>query len=331
MNYCVNPACGYPENPARAKVCHFCESTLLLRDRYRVTKALGQGGFGATFLATDLTLPNKPNCVLKQLRPTLHTPSFLEMAQVLFEREALTLKKIGNHSQIPQLLDYFEESQRFYLVLEYIPGLTIQQKIKQGGVFKEVQVKQFLNKMLPLLEYIHSQQVIHRDIKPANIIYRQSDQQWILIDFGSVKDKIIHPRTDSSSGQTALTAYSVGTPGYAPPEQIAMRPVYASDIYALGATCIYLFTGKSAIDFRNYSSTGERIWYQDLVISEAFTKIIQKMMANSMRDRYHSATEVMQALSVIPDADISTPAKNNSSSKPLWKNILPNGKRHFWN
>ncbi len=187
MNYCVNPACAYPENPARAKVCHFCESTLLLRDRYCVTKALGQGGFGATFLATDLSLPNKPSCVIKQLRPTLLTPSFLDMAQVLFEREALTLKKIGNHPQIPQLLDYFEESQRFYLVLEYIPGLTIQQKIKQGGVFKEVQVKQFLNKMLPLLEYIHSQQVIHRDIKPANIIYRQSDKQWVLIDFGSVK------------------------------------------------------------------------------------------------------------------------------------------------
>ena len=93
----------------------------MLRERYRVTKSLGQGGFGATFLAQDEALPGEPSCVIKQLRPSGTAPHVLQMARELFEREAITLGKIGNHPQVPRLLDYFEDRENFYLIQEIYP------------------------------------------------------------------------------------------------------------------------------------------------------------------------------------------------------------------
>jgi serine/threonine-protein kinase len=120
-------------------------------------KPLGQGGFGATFLAYDQALPGEPSCVIKQLRPSANAPHVLQMARELFEREAKTLGKIGNHPQVPRLLDYFEDNQQFYLVQEYINGATLQQEVKRNGIFSEAGVKQFLSEILPLLQYIHEQ------------------------------------------------------------------------------------------------------------------------------------------------------------------------------
>ncbi|MGA9380304.1 MAG: 4-Cys prefix domain-containing protein, partial [Phormidium sp.] len=96
MSYCLNPACPNPENPDHVENCQACGSQLMLRDRYCVLKPLGQGGFGATFLATDQLLPGEPCCVIKQLRPTATAPHIFQMARELFEREARTLGQIGN-------------------------------------------------------------------------------------------------------------------------------------------------------------------------------------------------------------------------------------------
>ena len=118
MSYCLSPGCPNPENLLDAESCQACGSKLLLRDRYRVLHALGQGGFGATYLARDEVLPGQPNCVIKQLRPNTTAPHVMQMARELFEREAETLGRIGNHPQVPRLLDYFEANQEFYLVQE---------------------------------------------------------------------------------------------------------------------------------------------------------------------------------------------------------------------
>ena len=72
MSYCLSPVCPHPQNAAHSELCEACGAKLLLRDRYRVIQALGQGGFGATFLAIDESLPGQPNCVIKQLRPHRH-------------------------------------------------------------------------------------------------------------------------------------------------------------------------------------------------------------------------------------------------------------------
>ncbi|MEH1889946.1 MAG: serine/threonine-protein kinase [Nostoc sp.] len=299
MSYCLNPTCPNPENLVNSQRCQSCGSQLLLRSRYQVIKPLGQGGFGATFLADDLGLPGEPSCVIKQLRPSGSAPHVLQMARELFEREAKTLGKIGNHLQVPRLLDYFEDHEQFYLVQEYISGDTLQEEVKLNGILRETGVKQFLSEILPLLQYIHEQKVIHRDIKPANLIRRTQDARMVLIDFGAVKDQVTQGAT-SQSGQTVLTAYAIGTPGFAPPEQMAMRPVYASDIYALGVTCIYLLTSKTPKELDYNPNTGEMMWEPLVQVSDHLSNVLRKILDVSVRSRYQSAAEVLRALEIEP-------------------------------
>ena len=315
MSYCINPTCPNPENSAYSQRCQSCSSQLLLlRDRYRVLQALGQGGFGATFLARDESLPGHPNCVIKQLRPTATAPHVMQMARELFQREAQTLGKIGNHPQVPRLLDYFEANQEFYLVQEYVSGATLQQEIKRSGPLSETGVKQFLSELLPVLQYIHSNQVIHRDIKPANMIRRSHDCKLVLIDFGAVKNQVSTVAT-SVTEQTALTAYAIGTPGFAPPEQMAMRPVYASDIYALGVTCIYLLVGKSPKDLDYDPATGELLWEKHVQISDHFASVLKKMLEVSVRHRYQSSSEILRALDLEPYLDSLAGSMNSVAAR----------------
>ncbi|MEL7051533.1 MAG: serine/threonine-protein kinase [Cyanobacteria bacterium J06588_5] len=299
MTYCIATGCAKPKNAAAARFCKSCGSKLWVRDRYRVLGALGRGGFGATFLARDQSLPGLPPCVIKQLRPTTADPNLLEMSRDLFGREASILGKIGNHPQLPRLLDYFEMSNEFYLVQEYVSGSTLQKEVKQNGPFTEASVKQFLSEILPVVQYIHSHQIIHRDIKPANLIRREQDKQLVMIDFGAVKDKVNPPKIDPSD-QTALTAYAIGTPGYAPPEQMAMRPVYASDLYAIGVTCVYLLTGKSPKDLPYDSKTGELRWQDRIAVSGHFAQVLTKMLDISVHNRYQMAGDVLRELDMEP-------------------------------
>ena len=298
MSYCVNPDCTQPKNLSDAFLCQSCGSRLLVRNRYRVTKSLGQGGFGATFVAVDMSLPGEPICVLKQLRPSNNHEKFLRMARELFEREARTLGKIGNHPQIPRLLDYFEDRQSFYLVQDFVSGITLHQEIRKEGLFSEAKIQRFLVEILPIIQYVHSKEIIHRDIKPANIIRRDQDNKLVLIDFGAVKNEVskLADQEEVGTGNTAFTQFAVGTSGYAPPEQLVMRPVFASDIYSLGITCIYLMTGKSPKDIENHPSTGEMMWQKYVQLGPTLQPIISKMLESSVKHRYQSAEQVLRAL-----------------------------------
>ncbi len=300
MSYCLYPSCPRPENPIDAQTCQSCGNALLMQGRYRVLQGLGQGGFGATYLARNEELPGQPNCVLKQLRPTTNAPQVIAMARDLFQREAQTLARIGNHPQIPRLLDYFEANEEFFLVQEYVSGSTLQQEVKKNGPFSEAGVKQFLSEVLPVLDYLHQHQVIHRDLKPANLIRRAHDRKLVLIDFGAVKNHVASIVEASSSEQTAFTSYAIGTPGFAPPEQMAMRPVFSSDIYALGVTCVYLLAGKSPKDLAYDASTGELMWRRNVHVSDHFAEVLEKMLEVSVRHRYQDATAVLQALNMQP-------------------------------
>ncbi|NJN30865.1 MAG: protein kinase [Synechococcales cyanobacterium RM1_1_8] len=323
MTLCVNPNCTNTENPSGIEHCQSCGSPLLLNGRYEIVRSLGQGGFGATFLARNAPLPGKPYCVIKQLRPNSSAPNVLRMARDLFQREAATLSKIGSHPQIPTLMDYFEDGTGFYLVQEFIKGLTLHQEVKRQGLFSEAGVKQILSELMPMLEYLHNNQVIHRDIKPANIIRRAQDRKLVMIDFGAVKDKV-NPISATASEQTALTSYAIGTPGYAPPEQMAMRPVYGSDIYAVGVTCIYLLTGKSPKDMNYNPATGEIMWQNHVHVSDHFAGVLRKMLEVSVKHRYQSAREVLQAMKLEPYMDS---LNDGMMSKPLrnpWGDNLDN-------
>lgn len=296
--YCLNPDCRQQKNDIKFRVCQSCGSSLILRKRYVAIKKIGRGGFGLTYLAIDLG-NKKSYCVIKQLLTNDHDEETARTALNLFEREAKTLAKI-NHPQIPKLLNYFEEKQQFYLIQQFVLGYDLEKEVKTKGIFPESTAKRFLREMLPILDYIHSQKVIHRDIKPGNILRRKSDKQLILIDFGAVKDQV-NTQLMKMNPQTASTKISVGTMGFAPPEQLAMRPRYSSDIYALAATCLYLMTGKAPKDLCD-NATGELVWQNYTTVSSNFAEVLNKMLELDIKKRYESAKEVIQALDLMPYA-----------------------------
>jgi serine/threonine protein kinase len=271
-----------------------CEAATaeILSKRYSIQSLLGRGGFGVTFLARNIYLPEQPFCVVKKFAPIFTDPKLVAIARDQFGLESLMLSRLGSHANVPTLLDYFQIDEDCYLVEEYIPGTVLSQLFSDRHRFTEVEVEKFLTEMLKLLEYIHSHHLIHRDIKPQNIILCQTDRRFVLVDFGAVKD--MSPIASIQTNAEYSTA--VGTPGFAPPEQLANYPVYASDIYALGMTCIYLLTGKEPSEFATDPYTCELIWAEDLDINAGLLEIINKMTQMPLIDRYQSATQVLTAL-----------------------------------
>lgn len=271
-----------------------CGSKRLFGDRYEILQILGRGGFGITFLAKDAVLPGNPLCVIKQLCPKVTSPQSWQKACTRFEKEARTLGKLGSHSQIPMLLDYFQANGEFFVIQEYVPGLTLAREVRQTGPQSEASVKQFLQQLLPVLQYLHKHRVIHRDIKPQNLLRCEYDGRIVLIDFGAVKEQLADA-CENSINQIANTNF-VGTKGFAPPEQFSLRPVYASDIYALGVTCIYMLTAKSPLEFDYDPKTGEICWQHLVNISNSFAQVLAKMVKITLDDRFKTADEVIKAL-----------------------------------
>jgi serine/threonine protein kinase len=265
----------------------------VLANRYAIRSLLSRGGFGITFLAQNIYLPGRPLCVIKQFAPRSIDPSLIEIAHSQFALEALSLARLSSHAQIPCLLDYFQSGKELYLVEEYIPGTVLTEIGNKQPTLTESEVEKFLIETLKLLEYIHSHQLIHRDIKPQNIILCQTDRRFVLVDFGAVKDINAN---DTIQEQTSVHSRAVGTPGFAPPEQLADRAVAASDLYALGMTCVYLLTGKNPSQFPTDPRTCELIWSDTVDISASLTEIISKMLQISLSERYQSATQVLTAL-----------------------------------
>jgi serine/threonine protein kinase len=126
MSQCLNPDCLYP-NPNTTNFCQKCGSKLLLKERYRALKILGQGGFGRTFQAVDEDKPSQPYCVIKQFLPQAQGTNNQQKAEELFKQEAIQLEQLGKHQQIPELFAHFIQDHRQYLVQEYIEGQNLAQ------------------------------------------------------------------------------------------------------------------------------------------------------------------------------------------------------------
>ncbi len=272
----------------------------ILAQRYAIESILSRSDFSLTFLARNLNLPGQPACVIKQLALQSTEAREIATSRQRFYLEAQTLSKLGSHAQVPTLLDYFQIATDLYLVEEYIPGTVLARSPDRATAltagqarFTELQIEDFLRQMLRLLEYIHGHRLIHRDIKPHNIILCQTDRRYVLVDFGAVKDLNPKPPAATERGEIGR---SIGTPGFAPPEQLANRAVYASDIYALGMTCVYLLTGKDPARLPTDPYTCELVWAEDVELSDSTIEIIAKSIQVSLPDRYQSASEMLNAL-----------------------------------
>ncbi|WP_026097991.1 serine/threonine protein kinase [Baaleninema simplex] len=250
----------------------------IIADRYRIVRPLGHGGTSVTYEAEDLT--NYRLVAIKVL--SLRQMGDWKVLE-LFERESRILQQLS-HPAIPKYLDYFyldsQSDRRFYLVQELVSGRSLYELGQKGWKPTESSVKAIAEQVLEILDYLHRRvpPVIHRDIKPQNLI-RQSDGRIFLVDFGAVQD--VYRYTVSKGGTF------VGTLGYMPPEQFRGETHCASDVYALGATLVYLLTGKSPdelpqkrlkIDFRSTTN-----------LSPQFADWLDSLLEPAIEDRYQSA------------------------------------------
>lgn len=290
---CLNPDC-LEVNESGAKICKKCGSKLLLGDRYRPVESLGKGGMGRTFLAVDEHRLNTL-CVIKQFLPLVPNGPELEKLIQLFKQEAVCLRDLGKHPNIPDLEAFFAQEGRFYLIQEFIDGPDLFKELKQKGPYTEQEVRQVFNEILPILHFLHERNVIHRDIKPSNII-RRKDGSLVLIDFGVSKQL-------SASVQTSVGTVT-GTVGYAPPEQMRGVVFPCSDLYALAATGLRLLT----MCLPRYDGSDDLYdpvegcwkWKDKVTVSDNLAYVLDRLLQNTVKHRYQTAAEVWQALNYRP-------------------------------
>ena len=211
----------------------------MLQNRYRIVSLLGQGGMGAVYRARDtrLDIPVALKEMIPQQGIDEHT---LAQLRQQFQQEAQVLARL-KHNHLVGVTDFFEERGNAYLVMEFVEGESLDQRIERQGALSEQRVLECAQQLLDALAYCHGQGVIHRDVKPQNVIITPQEQA-VLVDFGLVK------LWDPGDPRTRTAMRGIGTPEYAPPEQYDVGPGHTdprSDIYSLGATLYTILTGKA--------------------------------------------------------------------------------------
>ncbi|WP_225903041.1 protein kinase domain-containing protein [Pseudanabaena yagii] len=257
----------------------------VIRDRYRILEVLGQGGNGITYAAEDLQQHTKVAIKALSLR---HMDDWKQIE--LFEREAKVLSQL-DHPAIPKYFDYFtidtDEDRAFYIVQELAQGQNLAKLVEAGWRTNEKGVRKIIEQVLNILIYLHGLKppVVHRDIKPHNLIY-SNDGKVSLVDFGAVQDTY---RSTMARGSTVI-----GTFGYMAPEQFRGQAVPATDLYALGATILFILTHRSPSELPQ-----ERLRYNfrsKIQVSEQFADWLQKMVEPEIETRFASARESLVAL-----------------------------------
>lgn len=226
--------------------------TLLQGEKYRIVRALGQGGFGITYEAEQVLLRRKvavkeffmKDCCERDdatSRVTVGTGNqraLVERFRGKFIREAQMIAGM-DHPHIVRVLDVFEENGTAYYVMDFLPGGSLADKVKKDGPLSEAMAEEYIRQVADALDYIHGQNTVHLDVKPSNILLNAKGEA-VLIDFG------ISKHYDDSGEQTSSTPVGISR-GYAPLEQGRDGDVSQfgppTDIYALGATLYYLVTG----------------------------------------------------------------------------------------
>jgi serine/threonine protein kinase len=307
---------------------------LLLGDRYRALQPISQGGFGQTFLGVDEWDASKSRCIIKLLSSKNLGTDNVKKAAELFRQEVTRLQELGQHPQIPQLLACFEPdnqvstigaASRAYpaLVQSFIEGQSLAQQLKLEGAFSETQIRQLLDELLPVLQFVHERGVIHRDINPENIIRRHSDGQLVLVDFGAAKF--------TTKTALAKTGTLIGSAAYTAQEQLMGKAVTSSDLYSLGVTCIHLLTDIHPFDLFN-SLEGIWVWQDYLTnpVSNELSQILNKMLDGTVRQRYQSAEEILKDLhphSHPPTTSVKSASISTQSPPETPKSIIPTWSR----
>ncbi len=262
MQRCLELGCGHLNRPS-ARFCEKCGRSLrhdqwsplpsghvMRGGAYRILEPLGKGGMGALYLAADTGAFDRL-CVVKELLDYYDLNDAGEAAKALarFETEARLLSELS-HPGIPRIYSYFSEASRYFIVMEYIEGETLEGAVRhRDALGREVPARPLPPEVIVrhgiricrVLEYLagRATPIIHQDIKPANLIVDQTSGEVRLVDFGAAQARI-RWATRAHLGRGQSSAF--GTQGYAAPEQHQGSSEPRSDVYALAATLYHLLT-----------------------------------------------------------------------------------------
>ncbi len=263
-------------------------------DRYEVVRLLGEGAAGKVYLARDPKLGR--DVAVKVLRTGVD-PSFRRR----FVAEAQAIARL-KHPNIVALHDYSgEQSSELYLVMEYVPGLSLFALTQEHGPMSEPTALGIGHEMALALEHAHARGIIHRDIKPENILLCEG--RVVLTDFGIVK--LVDTSTAGERGATRSRTETLGTPGFMPPEQFAGSSIGPhTDIFSLGAVLYDLTTGRVPYEGGSIEATYHNLRsgrYIDPrehreLLSADFAKLLARCLAPSVKDRLADAGELRTSI-----------------------------------
>ncbi len=267
--------------------------SLLQGGKYKIKRVLGQGGFGITYLAEQVSLKRdvaikeffmKENCLRDEASGTVSVPATGSSAQVeryreKFIKEARTLAGLY-HPHIVSVIDVFEENDTVYYSMPFLPGGSLSDLVKQQGRLPEYKAMRYIRQIASALKYMHEEKhICHYDVKPANILLDAEDNA-VLIDFGISKNY------DSQGNETSTTPIGMSE-GFAPIEQYQQSVSEfspASDVYALGATLYYLVMGKTPPTSISLGAQGTKPTLDDKV-SQSIQDIITQAMCVNINER----------------------------------------------
>lgn len=257
----------------------------VLQGRYQITKLIGQGGMGAIYLADDLRFAQRV-AVVKEMLDHFTDPEQRKIASDNFDREAEMLANL-KHQGIPEVYDRFTEGNRHYLVMEYINGDDLEQKLMQqeNEPFNESEVIDWAIQICDILSYLHHHEtpIIYRDMKPANLILKNNGRIY-MVDFGIARH--FNPTKKGTM---------IGTQGYAPPEQYRGQVEPRSDLYALGATLHHILTGRDPQSEAPFTFPPMR--EENPKISPQLEKIVMRCLSMEPEGRFKNAQAMAEALS----------------------------------
>jgi serine/threonine protein kinase len=266
----------------------------LLIGRYLILRQLGQGGMGAVYQAADTRLEDRLVAVKEMSQKGLDPQEIVEAADG-FRHEAVMLASLPHHSHLPSIYDHFEDGGRWYLVMDFIEGETLEEYLaKAGGKLPVAEVLEIGIQLCTVLSYLHTHKppIIFRDLKPANIM-RTPEGDLFLIDFGIARH--------FKPGQAKDTV-AYGSAGYAAPEQYGKaQTTPQSDIYSLGATLHHLLSGDdpSQMPFQFAPLS-------DPTLPAGLGTLIARMLAMNSNQRPASMAEVKQELQRIAAQSVAS-------------------------